>query len=211
MTAFRRGNCAAVVLAAAMVALGAGQAKAQGSPGVQVPDASVPAATSHSTSAAAVAGLSTDDATRLPEPEVMARLAASHPAAVYTYAARLFRNGRRDEAVKWFYVGQLRFRFHLAANPTLPRSGEPALMASLNQVVGQPINEWAGGSPKDWASAIDQALNWDAENENAITSRNQHEAAWQSTRKGLTALRESILSRENEIRATRQQRGLENR
>lgn len=211
MTRLTKDRRAAALLSAAMLLLGTGWASAQSPAVVQVQDASLSSTASPSASSVVAVGLSTEEAARLPEAEVLARLAASHPAALYTYAARLFRDGRRDEAVKWFYAGQLRFRFHLMANPTLPRSGEPALMASLNQVVGQPINEWAGGSPKDWAASIDQALAWDAANDNGTTSRQQHEAAWQDTRKGLTDLRHSILSREGEIRAARQKRGLENR
>lgn len=211
MTDFARSLQRASRLGLALTVLVTGWAKAQSPSVVQTYPAPASIATSPGAFAIGAVGISTDDAARLPEAEVLPRLPASHPAALYTYAARLFRDGRRDEAVKWFYIGQLRLRFHLTANPTMPLSGERALMASLNQVVGQPINEWAGGSPRDWAAAIHQALAWDAENENATTSRTQHSAAWQATREGLEDLRRSILDREDEIRAGRRQRGLENR
>ncbi|RYF22787.1 MAG: hypothetical protein EOO33_14870 [Comamonadaceae bacterium] len=166
--------------------------------------------------AAAAAGahakpLDTMQAASLPAAEVEAGLPESHPAAIYAYAKRLFAEGRRDEAVTWFYVGQLRFRFHLAASPTLPRSGDPALMASLNASVGQVLNEWAGGSPQGWADSIDKALAWDAAHPNAVTSQQAHEKAWKDTRSGLAELRDSILANAQSIRAQRAQRGLENR
>lgn len=155
--------------------------------------------------------LDATQAASLPAAEVEAGLPGAHPAAFYAYAKRLFADGRRDEAVTWFYVGQLRFRFHLAASPALPKSGDPALMASLNASVGQALNEWAGGSPQGWADSIDKALAWDAAHPNAVTSQQAHEKAWKDTRSGLAELRDSILANAQSIRAQRAQRGLENR
>lgn len=155
--------------------------------------------------------LTVEQAQSLPREQAQARLPAAHPAVLYAYAMRLFQEGQRDEAVKWFYVGQLRLRFHIAANPGLPPDREPALLASLNATIGQTINEWAGGAPRQWAASIDEALAWDAANENATTSRAQHARIWQAQRKGLQGLRDSILSGADEIRAQRRQRGLENR
>lgn len=146
-----------------------------------------------------------------PPAEVEAALPGSHPTSLYAYAMRLFGEGRHDDAVMWFYAGQLRYRFHLRANPDLKPDGEPAVMASLNSTIGQTINEWAGGSPKGWAAAIDRALAWDEAQPNAVTSKTRHAAAWQETRKGLLGLRDHILKSEAQIRAERAQRGLPNR
>jgi hypothetical protein len=49
------------------------------------------------------------------------------PDVLYLLAARLFAAGRRDEAVVWFYVAQIRVRFRLAVAPDLPPDGEPAV------------------------------------------------------------------------------------
>ena len=155
--------------------------------------------------------LDTEQALSLPTADVQANLADSHPAVFYAYAQRLFADGRREEAVTWFYVGQLRFRLHLAASPALPKDGDPALMASLNATVGQTLNEWAGGSPTQWAASIDKALAWDAANHNAVTPQQTHAKAWKETRSGLTELRDSILANVQNIRDQRDKRGLENR
>lgn len=155
--------------------------------------------------------LSGEDITRLPVAEVIARVPQSHPSAAYTLAARLWRDGQRDDAVKWFYVGQLRLRFHIAANPGLPRDGDPALMASLNATVGQTINEWAGGAPRQWAASIDEALRWDAGHDNLTTSKEQHAAVWQGQRTGMQRLRDQILAQQDSIREQRLRRGLEMR
>ncbi len=59
-------------------------------------------------------------------------LGAKHPAAYYLIAAKLFKDpATKQEGLFWFYVGQIRYRYYLAANPDLPRDGDPALPASL--------------------------------------------------------------------------------
>lgn len=168
-------------------------------------------AASLSTSLCAARPLTPEDAASLPQAELVANLADSHPVVLYAYAKRLFAEGKRDEAVTWFYAGQLRFRFHLAANPSLPRDGEPALMASLNATLGRTLNEWAGGSPKDWADSIDKALAWDAENRNATTSKEAHSKVLNDTRQSFASLRDKIVESAASIRRDREKNGLENR
>ena len=155
--------------------------------------------------------LSIPDAVSKPEAEVEPRLAESHPTALYAYAKRLFEAGRKDDAVMWFYAGQLRFRYHLKANPSLPRDGEPALMASLNATVGQTINEWAGGSPREWAASTQKALDWDAKTPNPTTPKEQYGVALAEMRSGLADLAQQIRDGEDTIRTKRKSRGLENR
>lgn len=45
-------------------------------------------------------------------------------------------------------------------------------MASLNATVGQTINEWAGGSPRQGADSIQKALDWDANRQIRLPPRN---------------------------------------
>jgi hypothetical protein len=71
-----------------------------------------------------------------------------HPIAYYVLAQKLFEGGQKDDAVFWFYAGQLRYRFHVSANPGLDPSGDPALLASMNESLGRPINEYAFGDLK---------------------------------------------------------------
>jgi hypothetical protein len=161
--------------------------------------------------AATAAPISVSEAFSLPEAEVEASVAESHPSIAVALAKRLFDAGRKDEAVVWFYIGQLRYRFHLMANPGLAPGGDPALMASLNATIGQAINEWAGGSPRDWVLAIDKALAWDESHPNSITSTTEHAAEWRQVRRGLEALRSDIERNAAAIRETRAKNGLENR
>ena len=121
-----------------------------------------------------------------------AKLPNAHPSEFYTYASRLFAVGRKDEAVFWFYVGELRYRFHLRAHPNLEPSGDPALFASLHEVVGHNINLYAGQHRKLWIAQINKALNWDEAHPNGFTSKTKFKKAYQENRAGLVGLRQTI-------------------
>jgi hypothetical protein len=134
---------------------------------------------------------------------------SQHPAAYYKLAASLFKNAAtKDEAVFWFYAGQLRYRYHLAANPGLPPSGDPALFASLSEVVGRPINEYAGADPDRWAAVIDEALKWDAAHDNSFTPKTKAPKAYHDIRAGLEKMRDTVKSTKAEILAARKKHGL---
>jgi hypothetical protein len=154
---------------------------------------------------------SPDDFHRQTPEQLKAGIEKQHPAAYYVLAGKLFEAGQKDEAVFWFYAGQLRYRFHLAANPTLPRSGDPALFASLTDVVGAPINGYAFGDIPQLVATIDKVLGWDERTDNAFTSKTAHAATLKGIRDGLTGMRAQVLSRSDEIRAERTKNGLENR
>lgn len=145
------------------------------------------------------------------QPDTDAEWAKKHPSELYLHAKHLFETGHKDDAVTWFYIGQLRWRYHLRVHPELPPDGEPAAMDALNATLGQAINEWAGGSPKAWRAAINKALAWDTSHPNPITPKEKYAAQWQQVRAGLMQLDDYIRDNESQIRAERQARGLENR
>ena len=136
---------------------------------------------------------------------------AKHPAAYYILAAKLLREDRRDEAVFWFYLGQLRARAHLAARPDLEPSGDPALFASFNAVLGQPINQYAFGDIPALVRTIDAVLDWDRDHPDSFTPQSRFQEAHTKSRQGLSGLRDEITARREEIRAERARNGLGNR
>ena len=151
------------------------------------------------------------DLKNLSSAKIEAALPNQHPSVYYGYADRLFRQGKKDDAVVWFYVGQLRYRFYLKANPKLDPSGDPAAFGLLNAIIGKRINEYAGGSVKGWVAAIDRALKWDAEATNGFTSKEKFAAVYEETRAGLKKLRDQVESQADSIRDQRKKAGLENR
>jgi hypothetical protein len=140
--------------------------------------------------------------------QMIASIEREHPAAYYELAIQLFREGKEDEAVFWFYTGQIRYRARLATHPELRRDGEPALFGSLSEVVGRPINQHAFGDIPKLAETIDRALAWDAAHKDPFSPNG---AARENVRAGLAEMKRQTLARADEIRATRVKNGLKNR
>lgn len=65
---------------------------------------------------------------------------AYNPAVLYALADALFRSGRKDDALYWFYLGQLRARSD--ANKALDISARQAVSV-LNQRYGPQINQYS--------------------------------------------------------------------
>ncbi len=135
---------------------------------------------------------------------------SKHPIAYYFVAVKLFKQDK-EEAVFWYYLGQLRYRYYLAANPNIDPTGDPALFASLSSVVGTPINEYAFGNIQKLAATIDRVLAWDECHANGYTSKAKHPAELKTVRRGLKELKEKILQDQDQIRKKRSQSGFENR
>lgn len=134
-----------------------------------------------------------------------------HPAFYYVLASRLFAANRRDEAMFYFYAGQLRYRIRLACHPDLPPGTEPALFASLQEVVGTQINGHAGGDPDAWIAAIERARDWDARTRNGYEPKAPCQEQIADQRAGMGALVEQIRQSKDQIRADRRANGLPNR
>jgi hypothetical protein len=143
--------------------------------------------------------------------EIKADIERRHPGDYYVLAGKLFAKNWKNEAAFWFYLGQLRYRFHLAANPNLPKGGDEALFASLSSVLGEPINGWAFGDIRQLLITFDKVLDWDNFHDNQFTSRTKHASAWNDVREGLIKLREHVRANADQIRAERRKNGLENR
>jgi hypothetical protein len=140
--------------------------------------------------------------------QLQAGIEGKHPAEYYLLAKALFGSGKKDEAVFWFYAGQLRFRYHLVANPKLDPSGDPALLGSLSEVVGRPINEYAFGNVPKLAQIIDSVLAWDEATENGFTPKSAAPREYQEIRSGLDRMKGQILAKQDQIKAQRKAAGL---
>ncbi|MFZ0503127.1 MAG: hypothetical protein WAM44_05410 [Chthoniobacterales bacterium] len=136
----------------------------------------------------------------------------SHPAQFYILAKKLFATGKKDEAVFWFYAGQLRYRVYLLVNKDkLDPMGDPAAFASLSEVVGRPINEYPAGDIPQLAKTIDAVIAWDQTHANALTPREKYRSQYEQIVTGLTQLRDEFVRKADSIRKTRTANGLDNR
>jgi len=145
---------------------------------------------------------------QLSSSKIEQKLKDEHPSEYYKYAGYLWKDGKKDEALFWFYAGQLRYRFHLKVNPSLAPSGDPALFASLQELLGSPINLYAGSDAQNWTRQIDAVLEWDAATPNGFTSKTEHREEWEEIRRGLADLKGYILTHQDEIRQQREQNGV---
>ena len=135
-----------------------------------------------------------------------------HPACYYILAEKLFAAGKKDEAVFWFYAGQLRYRVYLLVNKDkLDPSGDPAVFASLSEEIGRPLNEYAFGDIPQFAKTIDSVLAWDHSHSNALTPREKYRSEYDQIVAGLTQMRDEVVRKADSIRKTRAANGLENR
>ncbi len=163
------------------------------------------------TSCTGISGHSQSEWDRMSVAELEGQAAQLHPAAMYILASKLFKAGNKDEAVFWFYAGQLRYRFHLKASPNLDSSGDPALFTSLFEVIGRPINEYAFGDITTLAKTIQRVLDWDDRTANNFTSKSKNATALKAIRDGLSSMRSEIEASKEQIYRQRESNGLKNR
>lgn len=127
----------------------------------------------------------------------------------YQLAAALHARGEREEAARWLYIGQMRGRAHILCHAGDP-TGAPALLGSLNQAVGQPINEWLYGSVSRAVRVIDAALEWEAANPDPALPSPKCDDALAKVRADKREQRAYSLANADAIRKQRAQNGLPN-
>ena len=142
--------------------------------------------------------------------ELKSKIQTKHPVTYLELAGQLLNEGKMDEAVVWYYVGQIRYRAYLTANPELAPSGDPALYGSLKYILGTPINEYAGSNPDNWVKLIEQAIQWHHENPNFFTPKDTHSEIYSTIEAGFIEFRDSVKSSKEEIRKQRAANGLQN-
>ena len=135
-----------------------------------------------------------------------------HPSYFYFLAQKLFAANQKDDAVFWFYAGQLRYRVYLLANKDkLKPDGEPAVFGALTEEVGKPINEYAFGDIPQLTKTIDAVIAWDQSHDNALTPRDKYQSAYDQITAGLKQMRDQVVQQADSIRKARTKNGLENR
>jgi hypothetical protein len=123
----------------------------------------------------------------------------THPVAMVFLAKRLFDEGRRDEAVFWFYEGQLRWRAYLEQEPN---PDDRDRFERLFQTVGPDINQYAFGDTAALLKTIDAVLDWDVKHPDEFTPNGK---AKDDARSGLKSLAAYIVSHKDDIRKQREQ------
>ena len=142
--------------------------------------------------------------------ELITDIENKHPVTYFLLAANLFKADDKDQAVEWYYIGQMRFRAYLMANPDLDPSADGALYASLKSVLGPQINEHAGADPDKWVTLINNAINWHQSHPNGHTPKNKYPDIYAEVEAGFMSFKEQVAKNKDEIRKQREQNGLPN-
>jgi hypothetical protein len=142
--------------------------------------------------------------------KIEAQASDLHPAALYVLSSRLLAEGRGQEAANWMYAGQLRYRFLISAENDAA-SNEGVLFSALSEQVGRPVNEYIAGDVDEWIAAMNWALDWDAANDNGVTSKTEHAEVLEAVRSGLEGLIADVEANRDTIPQEREANGLENR
>jgi hypothetical protein len=143
--------------------------------------------------------LTSTEITTLPRPTVEARLSSEPWPSNYIYVSRLLHEGDKDDAVFWYYVGQLRGRIYYAAHPE-DQEGQEAFSATTLQM-GESINFYAGADPVKWAGTIDKVLAWDAEHDDPQTPKDKYQVQRDQVRQGLVGLHDWTLEHIAQLQA----------
>ncbi|NIX77813.1 hypothetical protein [Microvirga terricola] len=142
---------------------------------------------------------------------LVVELETKHPAEYYLRAKSLFESGQKDDAVFLLYLGQLRYRLYLTANPNLPKDRDPAVFSALSETVGRPINEYAFGDIPALARTIQAVLALDEARPDEFTSQTATPKQRREIREGLAEMRSTLLAQADAISAQRAKNGLPNR
>jgi hypothetical protein len=115
------------------------------------------------------------------------------PATYFALATELFRNGQKDDASFWYYVGEVRYRFLVLAKAKgSGLSEEQTHFWFLSESVGQSIYEKADQRSAALMRAIDRAMEWDLQQPNGYTSMSEFRTEHERARQEMLALRERI-------------------
>lgn len=89
------------------------------------------------------------------------------PLQIFSPAYILFQNGKKDEAVFWFYAAQLRVRYQLA----FEKGDRGQLLSIMLMTVGPPINNHAFQDVARLDRILDQVLVWDKSSPNPFREK----------------------------------------
>jgi len=95
--------------------------------------------------------------------ELAIKLEKKHPAKFFDSASRLYKAKHLNDAAFLFYLGQLRYKYYLAAGEGSDSDGQ--LFASLQNVLGEQINFDLGENLDNYLMLLEEVINWDRLND----------------------------------------------
>ncbi|MEA1989931.1 MAG: hypothetical protein U9N57_12110 [Pseudomonadota bacterium] len=132
-----------------------------------------------------------------------------HPVGFYLLAMKLFKQGEKDEAIFWFYVGSIRYRHFLSSIEENPFEPENELFGKVQFEIGGTVLDYAGGNPIFWAEQIEKANKWDTEHLNFFYSKKNNPEVLTEIKLSMQQLQHKLLDEKEDIIKQRIENGAE--
>lgn len=120
------------------------------------------------------------------------------PDTLFAVALSLFQNGRKDDAVFWFYAAQLRARYQAVFD----KEGGGLLLSGMLMTIGTPINNYAFQDVSKFDETLDRVIEWDRTAPNRYRERVKAEDAEEQVAQlyaGLDELKAKLVSDKQEL------------
>jgi hypothetical protein len=131
--------------------------------------------------------------------ELIKEATSIHPVGFYVLASKLFKDGKKDESIFWFYVGSIRYRYFLSLIGESPFHPENELFGKVQFEVGGMVLDYAGGDPDFWAKQVGEASKWDHDNLNSFFPKKNDPEALMEIKKNVEKLRLTLLEEKESI------------
>ena len=132
-----------------------------------------------------------------------------HPVGFYVLASNLFKEGKKDESILWFYVGSLRYRYFLSSIGDSPFDPENELFGRVQFEIGSTLLDYAGGDPEFWAKQVGEANKWDDEHSNLFFSKTNNPEELVKIKENAQELELKLLDEKDDIIRQRIENGAE--
>ena len=138
--------------------------------------------------------------------EVMTKIAIlekTHPVSFFKEAAQYYKNGNVNESALLFYVGQLRYRYYILAHPEAKPDGDKAVLASLQNVLGQEINYKLGENVDNYIKIIEAIIDYSNQNDYHFYSKKESPENYEKVISGLIKLKDYVITNKEQFIAKR--------
>jgi hypothetical protein len=110
---------------------------------------------------------------------IMENIENKHPSAYFDLAAMLYKEGKKDKAVFWYCLGQLRHQYLLSV---ADNSRETALNDELAAIDGSALDVYMLENLPKIAPIIEKVLAWDEKHPNGFTSKDKDAEKYKQAR-----------------------------
>ena len=111
-----------------------------------------------------------------------------HPSKFFERAGELLSESKFNEASFIYYLGLMRYRYFNSVNPKYQASGDGAVLASMQYVMGEPINMYLKTDVDNFISIIKMTIKYYETNDFVFYSKTKNEDNFVSQTKGYKEL-----------------------